>query len=101
MGKDEDEQIIWNNGNGIRSGMMDYKEFILKHNPSTWEEFKKHKKFYVYRDKYNRHGHSNSKVSFWAMGYKSLQEFIENSSEEEVREYKKIHYNCCGFGSWK
>jgi len=96
VGKDEDDQVVWNNGNGIRSGMNDYKEFILKHDPYTWEEFKKIKKCYVYRDNENRHGHSNDKPSFWAMGYKSLQEFIENSSKKEVREYKKIHYNCCG-----
>ena len=89
------------NGNGIRSGIKDYKEFLLKHNASLWEEFKKVKKFYIYRDKPNRHGHSNSKVSFWAMGFNSLKEFIENSSKEEVEEYKKIHYNCCGIGALK
>jgi len=96
VGKDENYQIIWNNGNGIRSGIRDYKDFIMKHDPYTWEKFKELKNFYVYRELPNRHGHSNSKVSYWAMGYRSLQEFIENSSKEEVEEYKRIHYNCCG-----
>eukprot|EP00833_Pecoramyces_ruminatium_P012738 jgi/Orpsp1_1/1186770/evm.model.d7180000053193.1 len=98
-GKDENEKIIWNNGNGIRSGIVDYKNFIIKHNPLLWDDFKKLKKFYIYRDEPNRHGHSNSKVSYWAMGYKSLSEFIENSSKEEVEEYRKIHYDCCGINS--
>ena len=101
IGKDENEKIIWNNGNGIRSGLKDYKNFLLKNNASLWEKFKKAKKFYIYRDKPNRHGHSNSKVSFWAMGFSSLKEFIESSSKEEVEEYKKIHYNCCGIDKFK
>ena len=96
IGKDENEQIIWNNGNGIRKGIKDYKEFLLKHNESIWEKFKKTKKLYVYRDYPNRHGHSNSKVSYWAMGFNTLEEFIQSSSKEEVEEYKRIHFNCCG-----
>jgi len=95
-GKDENEQNVWNNGNGIRNGIADYKEFILTHNPSVWEDIKKLKKYYVYRDLPNRHGHSNSKVSYWAMGYSSLQEFVESSTKEEVEEYKRIHHDCCG-----
>ena len=101
VGKDENEEIIWNNGNGIRSGMQEYKEFILEHNAPFWEEFKKVKKIYIYRNMSNRHGHSNDKVSYWAMGYNSLNEFIENSSKEEVEEYRKIHYNCCGIRNLK
>jgi len=99
IGKDENEQIIWNNGNGIRTGIKDYKEFILKYNESLWKEIRKDKNFYIYREKPNRHGHSNFKVSFWAMGFDSLQEFIENSTKEEVEEYKRIHYNCCGINN--
>ena len=46
IGKDnENGQIIWNNGNGIRSGIKDYKQFLLKHNESLWEQYKKTKKF--------------------------------------------------------
>ena len=52
---------------------------------------------YVYRGrKPNRHGHGNDKPSFWAMGYQTLQEMIDNITDDEWTAYRKIHNNCCG-----
>jgi len=67
-----------------------------------WQEivayYKKHRK-HKYRDyKENRHGHSNEKPSFWALGYQTLEIMVDNITEEEWKEYKEIHYDCCGIG---
>ena len=35
----------------------------------------------IEKEKQNRHGHSNSKKSFWAFGYKSLKEMKEKDGE--------------------
>ena len=96
LGIDENGQKIFNNGNSMRKGLKDYKDFILSNIPSLWEKLRKLKKVYTYRDLPNRHGHSNFKKSFWALGFESLEEFFQYSTQEEIREYKKIHYNCCG-----
>ena len=96
LGIDENGQKIFNNGNKLRKGIKDYKNFLLKNNPSLWEKIKKVKKEYTYREGANRHGHSNSKKSYWALGFNTLEEFFECSTKEEIEEYKKIHYNCCG-----
>ena len=54
-----------------------------------------------YREKVNRQGHSNSKKSYWAKGFETLQEFYENNQKDDVDKYKEIHNNCCGLGDPK
>ena len=54
-----------------------------------------------YREKINRQGHSNSKKSYWAIGFETLQEFYENSKENDIAKYKEIHNNCCGLSDPK
>lgn len=51
---------------------------------------------YIYRNLPNRHGHSNEKPSFWALGFSSIEEMFKIVSNEKVENYKKIHTNCCG-----
>ena len=101
LGKDENGQKIFNNGNKLRKGIKEYKNFLLKNNPSLWEKIKKVKEEYTYREGVNRHGHSNSKKSYWALGFNTLEEFFEFSTKEEIEEYKKIHFNCCGINKKK
>ena len=97
-GKDEKGQDLWNNGNPIRTGRKDYLKFIQKNKPEMWEEFSKISLQHKYREKMNRQGHSNSKKSYWAIGYETLQDFYELSKEKDVEAYKKLHNNCCGLG---
>ena len=97
-GKDEKGQDLWNNGNPIRTGRKDYLKFIQKNKPEMWEEFSKISLQHKYREKMNRQGHSNSKKSYWAIGYETLKDFYELSKEKDVEAYKKLHNNCCGLG---
>ena len=97
-GKDEKGQDLWNNGNPIRTGRKDYLKFIQKNKPEMWEEFSKISLQHKYREKMNRQGHSNSKKSYWAIGYETLQDFYELSKEKDIEAYKKLHNNCCGLG---
>ena len=52
---------------------------------------------YVYRDIQNRHGHSNVKPSYWALGYSTIKQMKESVTEEEYNNYVTLHNNCCGF----
>ena len=97
-GKDENGEILWNNGNILRTHRKDYQLFIQKNNPKLWEEICKENIEHKYREKVNRHGHSNTKKSYWAIGYDTLQDFFELSKKEDVEKYKSIHNNCCGLG---
>lgn len=98
-GKDENENIIWNNGNVLRINISDKKDLFsqcdgINQFEALVEIFKN--SFHIYRDLPNRHGHSNEKPSYWAMGYQTLEDMIKVISKEEWEEYKKIHHNCCG-----
>ena len=99
-GKDEKGEIIWNNGNPIRTHRKDYQKFIQKNNPQMWEEICKTSLEHKYREKINRQGHSNSKKSYWSIGYDTLQDFYEMSKKEEIEKYKELHNNCCGLGDY-
>ena len=100
-GKNEKGENLWNNGNPIRTHRKHYQIFIQKNKPELWEEITKFNLKHQYRDKMNRQGHSNSKKSYWAIGYDTLQDFYELSKEKDINEYKKIHNNCCGLGDPK
>ena len=100
-GKDEKGEIVWNNGNPLRVRRKDYKLFIEKNKPEIWEEISKMDIEHKYREKVNRQGHSNSKKSYWAKGFETLQEFYENNQKDDVDKYKEIHNNCCGLGDPK
>ena len=97
-GKNEKGEILWNNGNAIRTKRKDYQIFIQKNKPEIWEEISKSNLEHKYREKINRQGHSNSKKSYWAKGFDTLQDFYELSKKNDIEEYKKVHTNCCGLG---
>ena len=97
-GKDEKGNDLWNNGNALRTHRKDYQIFIQKNKPEIWNEISKANIEHKYREKINRQGHSNSKKSYWAIGYDTLQDFYQLSKEKDVNEYKKMHINCCGLG---
>ena len=48
------------------------------------------------REKPNQHGHSNAKPSYWALGYPTLEEFVQGVSQSEWDEYREVHHDCCG-----
>ena len=52
---------------------------------------------HIYRTIKNRQGHDNNHLSYWAMGFNSIQEMMSCVSKEEFKKYSLEHANCCGF----
>ena len=95
------EEKVFNNGN-IYRGYNDFKDVICNTDEAYWEKLYKYimkKRRHVYRELENRQGHSNDKPSYWALGYKSIEEMFNTISKVEIEEYKKVHTQCCGLGS--
>eukprot|EP01038_Epipyxis_sp_PR26KG_P010705 gene10705-14373_t len=94
--------ICWTNGNVLVGKLSLFaKAFeILDNSGEVWKrllELKNQFCQYNYpREGVNRHGHGNLNPSFYAFGYQTLQEYIDNISEEEFEKYKTNHTNCCG-----
>ena len=98
-GKDENENQIWNEGNKFKK-LKTYYPLKNIYNKEGWNALIKliqKRGIHVYRNDKNRQGHDNDLMSYWALGYKSIQEMKENVSEEEFEKYAKEHSNCCGF----
>jgi hypothetical protein len=99
-GKNFNGDKIWNGGNLLRIKLSEYEYLFEKFNGT--EIFEKLKELYklnpvhIYRDKINRHEHGNGKPSYWAYGWETLEKMYKHISAEEWKEYKEIHYNCCG-----
>lgn len=102
LGVDDKDVAVWNHG-GVCfiHNMKAYKEAFLKSEPwAEWNEIMKEFKArgkHIYRDPMaNRKGHSNTKPSFWAMGYADFVEFRKAITEDEFISYCKEHRRCCG-----
>lgn len=103
MGRDKNtDEIIWNKGNVLRMSMMTLEEkFNQVGLGDMWVELYplyKAANIYMYRasDKANRHTHCNSKISYWAMGYKTVGDYFADIGPNEREEYLSIHTHCCG-----
>jgi len=100
FGRDANDQDIWNNGNVCRKFNGLLKTILKETNPERWNvvyEIYRKRNIHIYRSGFcNRHGHSNDKPSYSALGYKSLEEMFASVSQEEIDEYKSIHIGCCG-----
>lgn len=103
MGRDNKDNIVWNNGNVLFTDLKEFANVFTKEGKDDeWkiikEEYMK-RKLHIYRgdtSKENRHGHSNDKPSYWAYGYQTIEDMAKNISVEDWQKYKTIHYNCCG-----
>ena len=99
-GRKLDNNILWNKGNiNLNLFEKNVKDFIIYLNDEEKKFYYslKTKFSYQYREGFcNRLGHSNEKKSYWALGYKSLNEMASIVDKQTMDEYKKIHYNCCG-----
>lgn len=103
MGSNHHKEVIWNGGNALRVSLIPFqKVFEHFHKEELWGHL--YKRYienikHVYRDSDmpNRHSHCNSKPSYWALGYKTIEDMMSKVSAEEMEEYRKIHNDCCGF----
>ena len=98
-GKDEKENQIWTEGNKIKS-LKTY--YPLKNilNKDEWNDLIKtmiKRGIHIYRNNKNRQGHNNEHLSYWAMGFNSIQEMMSCISKKEFEKYASEHANCCGF----
>jgi hypothetical protein len=106
-----DGELVWNYGNPIHFTNLNAYAKIWEAEYSNsesvdpslenWEDMltlyvaaRRH----VYRPsgKENRHGHSNEKRSYWALGYQTLEAMKISISSEAWEAYCKSHAGCCG-----
>ena len=95
-GIDEKGEVLWNKGNAVRNKRIHYQKFIEKNKPDLWKEINEVNLTHKYREKVNRQGHSNTKQSYWAIGFDTLDQFYKKSDKDTVEKYKQTHTNCCG-----
>ncbi|CAF1524088.1 unnamed protein product, partial [Adineta steineri] len=94
LGRDykQNDEPVWNNGNVLFT--PDLRQFENIFNTlgfdGEWAKIKEEymkRNLHVYRDGFNRHGHGNTKPSYWAYGYMTLQMYKDTISPEEFQEY--------------
>ncbi|KAK9736709.1 hypothetical protein K7432_018513 [Basidiobolus ranarum] len=91
-------KMVWNNGNVlIVPSIVVYKRFFESEDVwnNLYEEYQR-RRMHHYREKVNRHGHSNSLPSFWAFGYATLETMQGAVSVEFFQDYCSKHVGCCG-----
>ena len=108
-GRDSTGAIVWVNGNVLRGKFDRFAEAFSKLGKrEMWEKIRavvlentKH----TYRSGgFNRHGHGNTKPSYFALGFEQLC-FFENACKnkeggytlKDWEEYVGVHRGCCGF----
>ncbi|CAG9811641.1 unnamed protein product [Chironomus riparius] len=100
LGVDADGQVVYNNGQLVDiKNIKKYKRrFLLTGTTEDWDKIEE--KFndratYTYRDKENKRGHGNKKMSYWALGFDSPSEFLKTLAIDERDEYFDKHMRCC------
>ena len=87
-GKDEKDNQIWNEGNKIKS-LKTYYPLKNVLNRKEWDDLIKiitKRGKHIYRKNKNRQGHDNKHLSYWAMGFNSIQEMMACVSKKEFEE---------------
>ena len=99
--------IVWNSGNVLRilpstlSRMLEKLEMTHFYEEIKDEYITRNVHLYRKSNKENRHTHNNDKISYWSMGFKTLGDFLQNVSENERKDYLRIHTHCCGIWDGK
>ena len=98
------DDVVWNKGNV--SCMTSWKKFANRFRKvgfsKIWKKIHEKRmngRTHLYREKHpNRHGHSNEFPSYFALGFKDMNEFKEMVAEEEYNNYFTEHCikkGCC------
>ena len=100
LGRDQNNEKVWNNGNVLFNSLEPYEKLFNDMNQEErWTQIKaahRSRRRHVYRDKENRHGHSNDLPSFWALGFRTVEDMVRVITKEEWEDYKSKHVGCCG-----
>ncbi|KAJ1562162.1 hypothetical protein HK405_015211, partial [Cladochytrium tenue] len=102
LGRDSSGEDAWNRGNVL--AFADLKRFAAawSEESAAEGEFEAIRAEYAARRRHwyrsgraNRHGHTNEKPSYWALGYASLEEMKAQVSAEEFAAFYELHRSCC------
>jgi len=100
-GEDMEQQQVWNRGNMFKTDTDPVRKLLTSmKEEGMWEKI--HQQYqtkisHAYRGgQCNRHGHSNSKPSYFAFGHDMLAEYYCVITTEEWEAYRKTHSDCCG-----
>ena len=103
LGRDykQNDEPVWNNGNVLFTpNLGDFERVFISYGyAEEWTKIKDEymkRNLHIYRDGFNRHGHGNTKPSYWAYGFMTLQLYKDNIPEDMFKEYCEIHHDCCG-----
>ena len=102
LAKDEDGEIVWNNGNTLRVNIHQISSSLKENLPNEYGKWEQIEEEYIktschyYRKMPNRHGHSNDLPSYFAFGYNHIKDYFKKITEDEWNEYKSKHVKCCG-----
>lgn len=108
-GCDMKEHIVFNNGNMLLAYKKMIEEFLMSRGNKSKEMWTMldtrytEKCIHKYRELPNRHSHSNSKQSFWALTggkVEILCEYLATLTPEEVGKYCELHKDCCGVAQY-
>ena len=99
VGTTAEADAVWANGNFYPLDIRRFEKFFAD-SASLWEDIQKLKVTYKRREYrathgLNRHGHGETKPSYYGLGWNSMEEFVENSTPEDLAAYAKVHLNCC------
>ena len=101
-GRNENCDIVWNQGNMFRNkDIIQKAKELFDGLDEKLVKMNKNFGIHIYRggaDKCNRHGHSNDLPSYWAYGYQSLSEMEVYENKEFLKDYYQNHIGCCGLG---
>jgi len=113
FGKDEEGNIVWNNGNIYKGYKHLFKRITRKTNMDLWDTMDHDSKkdtVHVYNDIENQttfsgsgngngdgdgNGRSDDQSTEWALFYKSLEEMIYKITKAEMDECKSNQVQCC------
>jgi hypothetical protein len=103
-GEDLDQNSVWNGGNMYRTSTTRLQQLLTSiGEEATWlqiQERYKSKVSHVYREhgkcRCNRHGHSNTLPSYFALGHDILFSFVGAIASDAWLEYQQAHPHCCG-----
>lgn len=102
LAHDENDEPVFNGGNVVVKGIDEVEETFLNLGENNqleqlhlrYRQFMKHN----YRESGvpNRHTHCSDKVSYFGLGFATLDEFAKAVSAKEFKEYCRLHWCCCG-----
>ena len=107
LGRNQKEEPIIGEGNTISATSAQWKKYqaAFRKTGKNWTQVNavrmKYRKHTYREDQNNRHGHSNDRPSYFALGHKTMKKMQEKTSHKEFFTYCSEHKHCCGVQHYK